>query len=245
MLNEATILLNLPSAADFANLYVAVRHREGRMFNDDEVGKLPTVPASHAHNREWRLRHKSADRLKRYLLSKEQPLHILELGCGNGWLCNFLAAIPTAKITGMDINLAELRQARRVFGHLPNVVFTEGGPLDINARDRFDVIVFASVLQYFPSPVDLLRGLMKHLTPRGEIHIIDTFFYTPEVREMAAERSARYYESIGFPAMSQFYFHHSMDDLDGLNYRVRFNPRSVVSRLLRARTPFPWISITK
>src|ERR1700740_506529 len=98
----------------FEELYIGIRHKEGRMYPDEIVKTLPEVPATHPHYAEWMVRKRSSLRLIRYLAAKKRPLRLLEVGCGNGWLCHRLSAIPGAGVTGMDVNHNELEQAVRV-----------------------------------------------------------------------------------------------------------------------------------
>src|SRR5215467_13900511 len=99
----------------FEKNYIALRTREKRIYSDDELRTLPSVPTNHPHFKEWAIRKKSCDQFIRYLESKKTILSILEVGCGNGWLSYQLSRIPGSKVIAVDINLTELRQAARVF----------------------------------------------------------------------------------------------------------------------------------
>src|SRR5215203_4755336 len=78
-------------AEAFEKLYMQLRKKEQRLYTDEEVRNLPQVIAAHPHFKEWQLRKKSCGRLIEYLDQKNKPLHILEIGCGNGWLSAQLA----------------------------------------------------------------------------------------------------------------------------------------------------------
>ncbi|HET6768518.1 MAG TPA: hypothetical protein VFH08_14000, partial [Chitinophagaceae bacterium] len=68
-----------------------LRKKEQRLYTDGEVRNLPQVPVTHLHFKEWLVRKRSCDRLIKYLDKKNKRLHILEIGCGNGWLSAQLA----------------------------------------------------------------------------------------------------------------------------------------------------------
>jgi hypothetical protein len=61
----------------------------------------------------------------------------------------------------------------------------------------------------------------------------------------ARQRTANYFASIGFPAMSANYFHHSLEDLKPFNYQILYNPHSVWNRLMQRKDNFYWIRIKK
>ena len=226
----------------FEELYIATRIKEHRLYSDDEVRSLPRLSARHLHSREWRIRSESARRLVDYLLVNNKSLKILEVGCGNGWLSNTLSKIPTSVVTGIDINEKELDQASRLF-QSANLRFVRG---DIRAgilnSQLFDVIVFAASLQYFPSLKSIIDACLAHLKSEGEIHIIDTQFYTKDAIAEARERSAVYYRSIGCPEMTKHYFHHAFGTLSAYNYE-RIRKPLALELLGISKSPFPWICI--
>src|SRR5688572_12332470 len=133
------------TAASFGKLYISLREKEGRVYSDDEVAVLPEINARHLHYGEWQMRKRSSRQLAQHLLGKGREPAILEVGCGNGWLCHQLSAITAGKITGIDINDIELQQAKRVFGHIRNLEFIYGDIREgIVKSNQYDVIVFAS-----------------------------------------------------------------------------------------------------
>lgn len=229
---------------DFEEMYLAIRKREKRVYTDEQVSQLPDIDPMHVHAGEWKIRKASSERLVNYLARKRRSLRILEVGCGNGWLSAKLAEIPGADVVGLDINLAEINQANRVFvkDNLEFVydVFNEDSFPDI----KFDVIVFAASLQYFPSVKAILNLALSQLNPGGEVHITDTHFYKPEEVARADERSRNYCSALGYPQMSDHYFHHSIEELAGLHHHILLNPHSIM-RLLDKRGPFHWISVNQ
>ena len=225
---------------DFEQLYLSLRAKEGRLYPDELVAMVPDVPNDHSLKKEWDIRKNSCERLIKYLSGKQRPLEILEIGCGNGWLCNQLSGIKGSHVTGTDINRVELEQARRVFSK-PNLLFIHGG---LDTGYAFDIIIFAASFQYFRSVNETLRSCFDILNKGGEIHIINTKFYSPDEIPEARERSRQYFISAGAPAMHQYYFHHTLADLDPYNYKIMFNPKSLINKLIK-NNPFPWICLTK
>jgi SAM-dependent methyltransferase len=225
----------------FEQSYLAIRRKEGRVFSDEEVLQLPSVSKGHSLQKEWTIREYSCRGLVKFLSIKKRPLKILEIGCGNGWLCNRLSKIPHAKVTGIDINRAELEQATRLF---PKARFIYGSIEDAALNERFDAIVFAAAIQYFSSFEMVIKSCFNYLADAGQIHILDTHFYSEEEVWAAKLRSADYFEESGFPQMDEFYFHHSFSELEAYHYKILYNPRSLTNRIFD-RSPFPWICINR
>lgn len=232
-------------SAGFEQLYPALRLKEGRVYRDEEVLHLPNIAKDHPHYPEWQIRKESCNRLKHYFEKRLTSLKILEVGCGNGWLTQQLAEIPGSKVTGTDVTFKELQQAVSVFNHIPNLQFIYGG---IHAREldhmEFDFIVFAASIQYFSSLKEIISLALGKLKSNGEIHILDSPFYTPGELRAAKENTAMYYSELGFPEMTKHYFHHSMDELDFFRTEILYRP-SFFNRVLNHKNPFPWLCIKK
>ncbi|MFD2873035.1 class I SAM-dependent methyltransferase [Mucilaginibacter ximonensis] len=230
-----------PRIPDFEELYSAVRTYEQKMYTDAQLAALPDFSI---HSKEWEIRRRSSNRLLTYLARKRRFLKILEVGCGNGWLSAKMAGLPKTYVTGLDVNMAEINQASRVF-KIPNLDFTYD-TFNENTfdKERFDVIVFAASLQYFSSVVSVLRQAERLLNRGGEIHIIDTPFYDADAAASAAERCRNYYKDMGIPEMADHYFHHSISEFWGFKYKIMFDPTSLLNRLFK-KDPFYWVVITK
>lgn len=246
-LNEANLisadLSESPVGKRFQKLYIAVREKECRLYTDEQVAQLPLIDSSHVHSGEWEVRKRSASRLLNRLGKKNRELTILETGCGNGWLCGRLGDLSGSRVTGIDINESELNQAKRVFRNRTNIHFRVGDIQGTPLGEKFDIIIFAASIQYFPSFHLIVANAFSILNPGGEIHILDSPFYRVAEIKHAEQRTEIYYRSIGFGEMAKFYFHHSKDALENYHYKILYNPFRPVNKLLRRKDPFPWICI--
>lgn len=237
------------TALSFEEQYIAMRNRENWLCSDEELKQLPVVPRTHPHYREWKIRERSLRLLIQYLQKKKSGLRILEIGCGNGWLTSKLAAVPGSKVTGTDINHTELRQAERIFGHHQNILFLYGDVREhLLKKNSYDVIVFAASIQYFPWLNEIVHTAFELLAPDGEIHIIDSPFYNAAARSKAVARSAAYFNTLGFPSMSDHYFHHILEDMEQFRSEILYDPHAWYRQLLPASltgpiNPFHWIRI--
>jgi SAM-dependent methyltransferase len=252
-LPDSSILTNIqfqgntkPVNLLFEKKYITVRCIENRLYSDEEVEKLPHIDTGHSHFEEWKVRQRSSRSLLRYLSAKKRRQHILEVGCGNGWLSHSLAGIPGAKVTGLDINFTELQQAARVFNDDPHLKFIYGDIYTgVPGELKFDIILFAASIQYFQSVRKVLVQCLKQLAPGGEIHLLDSHFYKPDEIAQAKKRTVDYYGSLGYPEMADYYFHHGIRELQAFNHTLMYNPGSAINRILGKSNRFHWIRITK
>lgn len=227
------------------DLYLKVREKEGRLYSDEVVAKLPLFSKNHGLSNEWQARFQSAERLRKYLSQKKYPLKILDLGCGNGWLSNFLAQ-DNHFVYGVDQNLFELKQAKRVFLESSKLHFLKADIFSAPfPKESFDIILLASAIQYFPDLTKLLENLFHYLKLNGEIHILDSAFYADDEIPQAIRRSEEYYSSIGFPEMSKYYFHHRISELQEFSPTWLYKPSLLRYKKIFGKidSPFPWIMI--
>lgn len=238
-------LLSQPNRA-FEDAYIALRKTENRVVSDELLTQLPTTPSEHPHHREWTMRQRSSSRALS-LITWNGP--VLDLGCGNGWFTNAIAAKCEHPVIGLDVNLPELEQAARTFSR-PNLSFAYGDVFsDLFAPASFGVITVNSCLQYFEDATATINRLLELLNSEGRIFIIDSPFYDADKVEAARQRSTEYYTQMGFPEMSAHYFHHAKSLLKPFNGELVYDPSSLRNRARRLRgqldSPFPLVRICK
>ncbi len=227
----------------FEQLYINARNKEGRLYTNEELAMLPLINKKNPLHREWVMRKESAARLLKWLQSKNISLQILEIGCGNGWLGNLLAQVNGSEVYGMDINFTELKQAASVFKK-DNLAFIYGNfTNDFLSEKKFDTIILAASIQYFPSLKNIISNCLKRLNANGEIHILDTNFYPSSAISAAKKRTEEYYALIGAQELAAFYHHHSADELKAFNFVKLYDPSSWKNKLSQNKNPFPWVCI--
>ena len=231
---------------DFESVYLKLRQREGRVYQDKEVLKLPDLPRDHLLYGEWMLRKRNTFRIAQYI-SEKRIKNVLDVGCGNGWFTSYLARTSATNVLGLDINRKELNQAVRLFSS-SSCHFAYGDIFqDILPSAHFDQIILNSSVQYFQDLDALLGQLFNVLKPDGEIHILDSPIYDPVDVSEASRRTRNYYASNQAQEMSRYYSHHTWEYLDKYSHRIRYNPSTVINKLLRwcfgQRSPFYWIII--
>lgn len=224
-------LSNVNLQASFEELYLKVRAKEHRLPDDAVVARLPDITREMSPNyKEWQARSKSFHRLKKYFESINEPKTLLDVGCGNGWAAAGLADNKRLQVSAVDINQLELEQAERVF-QKPNLAFYYGDVFEnIFPQASFDFIVLNSSAQYFEDLKALVERLFFFLKKGGEIHILDTPFYSDEEWSGAKARSLAYFHSIGCPEMAEHYFHHRLSELASFNFEI-VSKKTIVERV--------------
>lgn len=233
-------------------LYLDVRAREGRVLTDEQVLHLPEFKTANVSlHREWRWRSRSLKRLIRYLKYHYPAggLHILDLGCGNGWMSRHLAGLPGTHVWAVDVNLPEIEQGARIAAAagINNIQFVFADILENNLPEaHFDQIILAASVQYFPDLQALIPALRRVLKPSGQIHFLDSPFYPTGAKRQAARDATRsYYSKLGVPEMKEYYHHHLWAEiaaLGGINRNASFWPRFM--QKLRWWPPLPWVMVT-
>nr|AUN35625.1 1-acyl-sn-glycerol-3-phosphate acyltransferase [uncultured bacterium] len=122
-------------------------------------------------------------KIKTRLEKNYQPFHellpkkgkILDIGCGNGFLCYMLNfASPERNVMGIDYDEEKIETANNCFSRNSNINF---GAADIATyqMDNYDAIVMADILHYLqPEQQKLvIEKCIRHLNPNGIIVIRD------------------------------------------------------------------------
>jgi len=236
-----------PVISTFENVYLKVREKENRIYSDAELLLLPFASSSNPHKNEWDLRAKSFLRFQEYLKTKKQNLNLLDLGCGNGWFCGQLSQSFNHHFYCADVNLVELKQGRKIFNS-EQIKFVYADIFNVGIpQASFDMITVNAAVQYFPDLRRLLDRLIKLINANGEIHIIDSPFYSNNEVINAKNRTMAYYSSIGFPEMADNYYHHIWNELSEFKFEFLHQPDSFSSKIkrlfLKADSPFPWIKV--
>lgn len=234
---------------DFEEIYLKVREKEKRINSNSELILLPFASSSNPHKKEWDLRAKSFQRFKEYLKTKKQDLNILDIGCGNGWFCGQLSKTFNHHFYCVDVNMTEMKQGRKVFNSKQlNFIYADIFNSEI-PRESFDIITVNAAVQYFPDLNKLLSKLISLLNENGEIHILDSPFYSKSEAVNAKKRTMDYYSSLGFPEMADKYYHRTWNELSGFNFEILYQPNSIENKIKKIfsvkDSPFPWIKITK
>jgi ubiquinone/menaquinone biosynthesis C-methylase UbiE len=145
-------------------------------YLDTEVSRLPFISFLHPHYKEWRIAQEYCKRTIEYIRQKGSNVNILVAGCGNGWLAATLSKHTVGYVMGIDADMEEIKQAKRVFATIPNLQFEQGG-IDAPClqQKQFEIIIMADCIQYKDELPALLHKGFNYLTLFGEVLVIVSF----------------------------------------------------------------------
>jgi protein-L-isoaspartate O-methyltransferase len=221
-------------------VYFRSWQKKGNSYMDEEVAALPFIHASHPQYSEWTIRKHSLRALLNYIKNKKTFTHILQVGCGNGWLSSRIAKAVDAEVTGIDINSHELNQAKRVFKNILNLNFINGRLEDDSLKnEKFDMILFEASAEYFPSLKQIMQIALEHITLQGEVHIMDSPFYQQHETSIARQ----HHEQQSLDHMKTQRYYHTLADLENFQFKILHHPNSWKNKLSIKKNPFYWITI--
>jgi len=192
--------------ARFVRDYEAIRQAEGRGGpSADFYRALPFKDLSGRHSADWKIRARSFNVLVKNVLTRlqdplERSLKIIDLGAGNGWLSNRLAA-QGDRVIAVDllVNEQDGLGAWKFYAHSFTPVQAEFNHLPV--MDHFaDAVIFNASFHYSENYVETLREALRVLSPGGWIVILDSPVYRrgESGAEMVREREEQFREKYGF-----------------------------------------------
>lgn len=102
-------------------------------------------------------------------LNINQPIEVLEVGCGRGWLCNELSKYGV--VVGIEPVQAVVEYAKKIFPKIEfHAAFLDGFIGKFPAR-KFDLIVSTEVLEHVNDKSNFLKLMKSVLKPNGTIII--------------------------------------------------------------------------
>jgi len=183
--------------------YGAIRRSEERgSDNAQYYRELPFRDLTGRHSDQWKIRACSYRHLERTILRKlerqtNQPLDIIDLGAGNGWMSNQLAQ-RGHRVTALDI-FSDARDGLGAlvhYGEAISGVLAEFDALPFREAS-FDFAIFNSSFHYSSDYARTLGEARRCLKPGGWIIIMDTPVYrASEHGELMREERRRHFESL-------------------------------------------------
>jgi 2-polyprenyl-6-hydroxyphenyl methylase/3-demethylubiquinone-9 3-methyltransferase len=105
-------------------------------------------------------------------LKKFSPQNILDIGCGGGFLSNFLSE-KGHQVTGLDVSEDALEIAHR-YDSTKKVSYLRGNAYELPFNERsFDAVCAMDFLEHVERPHDVVKEVSRVLKPGGQF-----FFYT-------------------------------------------------------------------
>jgi SAM-dependent methyltransferase len=225
----------------FLQQYCMVRDRDGhrREWQAEHYRTLPSVDRNHPHATEWLIRRETFHHLLHFVLaSSSQPMHILDVGAGTGWLSHRLASLGQ-RVVAVDVlddeadGLGACRASTVPFV----VVQADFDALPFVPR-QFDLVVFNGSLHYAPDPAATLSRARRMLSDEGVLVVMDSpmFRCDRDGDAMIGETDERFRVELGIadvvrPGAGYLTFTSLAAITESLNLQPRFVP---------TRGPLPW-----
>ena len=198
--------------AQFRQEYETVRRSEGR--GSDASAFYRALPFTERPPRflkprrsasEWAVRAQSFGVLLEQVVKPleevaKRPLHILDMGAGNGWLSNRLAA--QGHVVGavdLGVNVWDGLGAHRHYETAFVCLQAEFDHLPL-AEGQFDLLIFNASFHYSVKYEATLREAGRVLRADGQVAVVDTAVYQQQTsgQQMVAEREAHFQQQHGF-----------------------------------------------
>jgi SAM-dependent methyltransferase len=245
--------------ARFIADYEAVRRSEGRGSPSENYYRaLPFKDLSGHFTADWAIRGRSYNVLVKNVLTRlqdplERSLKIIDLGAGNGWLSNRLAA-QGDRVIAVDllVNEQDGLGAWKYYDQSFTPVQAEYNHLPI--MDRYaDAVIFNASFHYSEDYAKTLAEALRVLANEGRVVIMDSPIYRRAAsgEKMVEERQVQFTKKHGFASdnlQSENYLTYARLGELAQQLRVtwkimtpfyglRWTLRPVVAMLLRRREP--------
>ncbi len=187
--------------AQFRQEYETVRRQEGRGSDDPAFYQaLPFVadPAWAGRGQSYKVL--LAQVVRPFTQKAQRPLHILDLGAGNGWLSHRLAA-EGHEVTAVDLGVT-VRDGLGAHIHYPTPFTCLQAEFDqLPLADGWaDLVIFNASFHYSVNYETTVQEALRVLRGDGAVVVLDTAVYQHPTsgQQMVAEREAAFVRQVGF-----------------------------------------------
>jgi ubiquinone/menaquinone biosynthesis C-methylase UbiE len=143
-----------------------------------------------------------ADKLLK-LIDKREELNYLEVGCGNGSVCEYLAENHPWKVTGVDVDPKQIQMAKEKSKHLENARFLEADATKLPFEDNeFDVVLSFGTTHHIPDWSRALTEMRRVLKPEGYFIYYDLIY--PKVLARLGRSFKHNYGIVTMPELDSF-----------------------------------------
>jgi SAM-dependent methyltransferase len=248
---------------DFIAEYEFIRSAEGRgsMYSEYYLS-LPFKDISGRNSDQWMIRARTFRTMEQRILAplaslKKRPLHILDLGAGNGWLSYRLALrghhpIAVDLLTNDQDGLGAATHYSQCIQPLFPRVQADLDRLPF-ASSTFDLTIFNASFHYSENYEQTFSEALRCTRPGGSVVIADTPWYAEEEsgRRMVEEKHKHFSATYGFASDSISSLEYlTPDRLDSLQkqygfewscikpfYSIGWSLRPLRAKLKGRRTP--------
>jgi 2-polyprenyl-3-methyl-5-hydroxy-6-metoxy-1,4-benzoquinol methylase len=121
-----------------------------------------------------------------FMVSANKNKTILDVGCGEGLLLDYLDRWGYQRYVGIDFSDVALRNASKRANSKTS--FVSALAESFVPDSQFDSIIFNECLYYFEDPLQVIRRYERYLAPDG-VMLVSLFTKTERIKLLAAEIS--------------------------------------------------------
>src|SRR5699024_8635770 len=92
---------------------------------------------------------------------------VLDLGCGYGWHCNYVAKQGADRIVGIDLSQKMIAQAKENVADI-SIEYQQMAIEDIDFKNEFDLIISSLAFHYVKDLNDIYNKINRALTAHGD-----------------------------------------------------------------------------
>jgi ubiquinone/menaquinone biosynthesis C-methylase UbiE len=145
---------------------------------------------------------KRAEKLLQSVDIKENQ-NYLEVGCGSGGVCKYIAEKYPWNVTGVDVDPAQVRMACESCRDLQNARFLEADATKLPFPDKeFDIVLTFGTTHHIPDWLGALGEMRRVLRPEGYFIYYDMVYKTLAAR--LGRSISRNYGIITMPEINSF-----------------------------------------
>jgi ubiquinone/menaquinone biosynthesis C-methylase UbiE len=137
------------------------------------------------------------------LVDKKENQSFLEVGCGNGSVCKYIAGKYPWSVTGIDVDPKQIQIAREISRDVRNIRFVEADATNIPFPDNdFDIVLSFGTTHHIPDWSRALAEMRRVLKPEGYFIYYDLIY--PEVLARLGRSFKHSYGIVTMPELDSF-----------------------------------------
>ena len=137
------------------------------------------------------------------LVGVKEDQKYLEVGCGVGAVCKYVATRYGCDVTGVDVDPAQIAEAQESCRGIPNVSFQKADATGLPFPDRnFNIVLSFGTTHHIPDWLDALGEIRRVMKPEGHFIYYD-LVYTEPLAKLGRSLS-RNYGIVTMPELNTF-----------------------------------------
>ena len=107
----------------------------------------------------------------------EEEQKFLEVGCGSGEVCRYMAKRYVLNVTGTDVDGEQIKRAQADIDNATNLRFLQADATNLPFGDNdFDIVLSFQVMHHISNWLDALGEIRRVLKPKGHFICVDIVY---------------------------------------------------------------------